>query len=208
MIRNRAATSPPRRGCLFHLFRFFILCLVLAGAVWLARVPLMTAAAGYLVEDDGVQHAELAVVLGGDEYGTRVLRGAELGRQRYVPQVLVSFPHHFGSCDSGVGFATAKGYPAGLFREFPNSAQSTREEVTAIDGLLRANGVRKILLVTSNYHTRRSAYLLRGIDPNLQVLAVPASDPNFTPYTWWKSREGRKTFILEWAKTVATHLGQ
>jgi hypothetical protein len=36
---------------------------------------------------------------------------------------------------------------------------------------------------------------------------VAAPDLYFTPDGWWKNREGRKTFLLEWMKTVATWFG-
>jgi uncharacterized SAM-binding protein YcdF (DUF218 family) len=62
-------------------------------------------------------------------------------------------------------------------------------------------------LVTSNYHTARAARLLRKYAPGIDVLAVPASDPAFTPDGWWKTREGQKMFFYESVKTIATALG-
>jgi uncharacterized SAM-binding protein YcdF (DUF218 family) len=61
--------------------------------------------------------------------------------------------------------------------------------------------------VTSNYHTRRAAKLLRQQNPGVWVVVVPAPDPAFTPGSWWKTRSGQKTFLMEWMKTVATALG-
>jgi hypothetical protein len=37
------------------------------------------------------------------------------------------------------------------------------------------------------------------------VIAAP--DLFFTPRTWWKTRTGQKTFLLEWLKTGSTWLG-
>ena len=72
---------------------------------------------------------------------------------------------------------------------------------------MKTESVQSIDLVTSNYHTRRAAWLWRKENPGLRVNVVPAPDPYFTPETWFKSREGRKTFVIEWAKKIASHLG-
>jgi hypothetical protein len=41
----------------------------------------------------------------------------------------------------------------------------------------------------------------------MELRVVGAPDPDFTAYGWWHSRQGRKTVLLEWEKTVATWLG-
>jgi uncharacterized SAM-binding protein YcdF (DUF218 family) len=109
--------------------------------------------------------------------------------------------------DMTIQYAEGKGYPASLFRPLPNDTHSTRSETVFIGKYLRACGIRKILLVTSNYHTHRAAYLMRSQNPGLQVAVVPAPDPYFKPDGWWKAREGQKTFLIEWLKTVATWMG-
>jgi uncharacterized SAM-binding protein YcdF (DUF218 family) len=169
----------------------------------------MTAAARLLIEDDGPSRADAAVVLAGDGYGTRIIRGAQLAKAGYAPYVLVSddFRYEHGSCNPSIEYAVEQGYPANLFRNFRTNADSTREEAASIDGYLKAHNVHSILLVTSNYHSRRAAGLMRAQDPALRVSAVAAPDPYFEPEGWWKTRNGQKTFLLEWMKTVATDLG-
>jgi hypothetical protein len=49
---------------------------------------------------------------------------------------------------------------------------------------------------------------MRKYSPQLWVIPVAAPDPSFTPDGWWKTRDGRKIFLLEWLKTTATALGQ
>jgi uncharacterized SAM-binding protein YcdF (DUF218 family) len=126
------------------------------------------------------------------------------------PYVLVSGPLSLlgHESDSTIEYARRKGFPDSLFRPVPNDTDSTRSEAIFLGKYLRAHAIRKILLVTSNFHTRRAAWLMRHENPGLEVVAVPAPDPYFTPGAWWKSRNGRKTFLLEWIKTIATRLGQ
>jgi uncharacterized SAM-binding protein YcdF (DUF218 family) len=149
------------------------------------------------------------LVLGGDDYGTRIIKAAELAQAGYAPYVLVSGPVKLlgHESDATIEYARRQGFPDSLFRPLPNNADSTRSEAQFIGSYLRAHGLNRILLVTSNFHTRRAAWLMRHENPGLQVDVVPAPDPRFTPNAWWKSRTGQKTFLIEWIKTVATWLG-
>jgi len=169
----------------------------------------MTAAGSFLVENDKPEKADAAVVLGGDQFGNRIIKAAQLATAAYAPYVLVSGPHSLlgHESDETIEYARRRGYPVSLFRPLPHEFDSTRSEAAFIDRYLRTQGAKKILLVTSNYHTARAARLLRKYSPGLQVIAVAAPDPAFTPDGWWKTREGQKTFLYEWLKTVATALG-
>jgi len=170
---------------------------------------LLTAAGRFLVEDDEPQKADVAVVLGGDKYGTRIVKAAQLATAGYVPFVLVSGPHSLlgHESENTIEFARRQGYPTFLFRPLPHDLNSTRSEAAMIDNYLNRQGLKRVLLVTSNYHTARAARLMRKYSPGLQVIAIAASDPAFTPESWWKSRGGQKMFLYEWLKTVATASG-
>ena len=151
------------------------------------------------------------MVLGGDDSGDRILKAAQLAKAAYVPYVLVDGPTKLvgHESDMTIEFARRKGVPISLFHPLPlpSDLDSTRDEAVFVGEYLRSRGIRKILLVTSNFHTRRAARLMRKQNPWLQVVVIAAPDPYFTPNGWWKSREGQKTFIAAWAKTVAAWLG-
>ena len=139
--------------------------------------------------------------MGGDDFGTRIVKAAQLQQAGYAPYVLVSGPPYLlgPESDETIEYARRRGYSRSLFRALPSSADSTRTETAIIGKYLREHGVKKIILVTSNYHTRRAAKLMRKQNS--------APDPFFTPGTWWKTRSGQKTFLFEWMKTAATALG-
>lgn len=185
---------------------------VLAGSILLAymfHTPLLRAAGGSLVENDGPHRADAALVLGGDEPCTRILTAAKLARDGYVPVVYVSGPVVFDAHESDFTIACAvhRGFSASLFRPVPNACTSTRCEANLFSKLLRRDGVHSLLLVTSNYHTRRAARLMRQANPGVRVFAIAAPDPGFTVDDWWRRRDDQKTFLLEWMKTVNTWLG-
>jgi uncharacterized SAM-binding protein YcdF (DUF218 family) len=186
------------------------LALVLAAlGTFLFRSALLTALANPLVEDDGPHKADAALVFGGDEYCSRIIKAAQLVQAGYAPVVFVSSPAQYDSheADFTIPCAVRHGYPAGLFQPVPSNSDSTRHETVLLGDFLRAHGIHTVLLVTSNYHTARAARMLRKQSAGITVYAEPASDPYFIPGSWWKTRTGQKTFLLEWTKTVATWLG-
>ncbi|MCC6860802.1 MAG: YdcF family protein [Bryobacterales bacterium] len=164
----------------------------------------------YLVVAEAPARAEMAVVLAGDYRGNRVVKGAELVKQGFVPRVLVSGPDGFygiHESDLAIPFAVRHGYPRDWFIPFLNKARSTEEEANAIARELERMGVRNILLVTSDYHTRRAARIFRSRAPGLRFRVIAAPDEDFQAQSWWRTRQGRKQAFYEWAKTVAGWLG-
>jgi len=146
-------------------------------AGYLFRAQALTAAARFLVEDDKPEKADVIVVFGGDDFGTRILKAAQLAKSGYAPYVLVSGPHRLlgYESDTTIEYARQKGYPVSLFRPLPHELNSTRSEAELIDRYLHSQNARKILLVTSNYHTARAARLLRKYSPGLDVIAKRVS---------------------------------
>ena len=191
--------------------RFF--GLALAGVLVLAilfHAAILTALGSYLVRGGPPQNADIAVVPGGDSYGNRILTAARLVRQGYAPRVLVSGPNGFygyHECDLAIPFAEKAGYPESYFLHFENRTRSTQEEARAVVAELRRLGARRILLVTSDYHTRRAGGIYRAAAPDMTFFVVAAPDVYFTAGGWWRNREGRKVFAFEWMKTVAEWMG-
>ncbi len=199
-----------RRGCGSGCGCLLLLLLIAAIAFYVFHIPVLTALGRYLVVDQPPVKADAVVVLGGDEFGMRTVKAAQLVQAGYAPYVLLSGPPILLAHESELmlAFAVKQGYPASLFQQYQHDANSTREEETALAAELQRRGIHRILLVTSNYHSRRATYLFHQIAPWLTVQTVDAPDTYFTPDTWWKTRRGRKTFVLEWMKTVATWLRQ
>ena len=190
--------------------RIFLLVLVLATVAWFGRERILGAMGGALVAASPPEKADIAVVLAGDSTGNRILKAAELVRNGYAPLALISGPgdqYGYHECDLAIPFAVKHGYPESYFAHSENDAKSTRAEVAALATDLRHRGVHKVLLVTSNYHTRRAGKLFRQAAPELAVVVVAAPDKYFAPDGWWKDREGQKIFLSEWEKTIAVWLG-
>jgi uncharacterized SAM-binding protein YcdF (DUF218 family) len=174
------------------------------------RGPVLSALGAYLVHADAPLHADAALVLAGDGWGHRILTAAQLARDGYVPKVLVSGPDGtYGNheCDLAIPFAVKHGFPQSYFVHVEHRGRSTKAEAKAVLVEIRRRGIQRLVIVTSDFHTRRAGLIFRTLAPDLKILMVAAPDEFFTSDGWWHNREGQKTFLLEWEKTVSNWFG-
>jgi uncharacterized SAM-binding protein YcdF (DUF218 family) len=189
--------------------RLFIAGALLLSA-WVLHTRILSSLGSSLIHDDPLQKADAAVVLAGDSWGLRILTAAQLERDGYVPTVIVSGPDgSYGNheCDLAIPFAVRHGYPESYFVHLEHSARSTRAEAEAVLPEIRRRGYKRVVVVTSNFHTGRARAIFRRLAPDLTILMVAAPDEYFTPDGWWREREGQKTFLTEFEKTVANWFG-
>ena len=187
-----------------------VLPVLLAALLWLLHPLWMTALGSYLVSGEEPAQGDIAVVLAGDYSGHRVIQGAEMVRRGFTGKVLVSGPegmYGYNEAELAIPLAVRSGYPEFWFIPFPNRSLSTRQEAAAIVPELRRRNVRRCLLVTSNFHTRRAGRLFRAAAPDLEFRVIAAPDVAFRPDQWWHTREGQKRFVMEWMKTVSGWFG-
>lgn len=185
-----------------------VILLVVVSLIFLVYAPALAALGGYLVQAGPPVKSDIIVVLAGDGFGHRILTGAELAKEGYAPKVLVSGPDgSYGNyeCDLAIPFAVKAGYPESMFVHLEHRARSTDAEARVVVSKLRQMGVKRVLLVTSDYHTRRAGKIYRRVAPDLEIHVVAAPDESFRANRWWKDREGQKVFFYEWMKTIAEY---
>jgi uncharacterized SAM-binding protein YcdF (DUF218 family) len=185
--------------------------LVFAGGVAGSSSLWLPGVGGFLEEAGPPRKADVILVLAGDWTGGRVLRAAELARQGWAPQVMVSGAGmHFGRWESDLAIEMAgkAGYSRSMFIPVPSEDHSTREEAFTMIRELRRRGLKRVLLVTTDSHTRRAGRIYRELADGIELAGVVASpSPHFQLKSWWRDREGQKAVFLEWSKTVAGWLG-
>jgi uncharacterized SAM-binding protein YcdF (DUF218 family) len=161
-----------------------------------------------LVSPQAPQSADLILVLGGNFWGQRVVTGADLGKQGYAPLVLISGVPYQGrpEGEAAIDFLVAQGYPKRLFQSFGHHAPSTIGEAIALRPELIRRGVKRVLLVTSSYHSRRAAIVFWLFCPGIQFITISAPDFIYRPDGWWEDASSRKLFYSEWSKIFGTVL--
>ena len=64
--------------------------------------------------------------------------------------------------------------------------------------LARQKGWKSVIIVTSNYHTRRARYIFRKVFPgDIKVAMASARDADFDPSKWYEHRRAVQRFEHE-----------
>ena len=205
-LRRRSGAS--ERGGILLWLLILLFFLLVFGVVYLLRAPLLRGFAEWWVVDEPPEPAQAIVVLSGDSrQGDRVRRGVELLKGGFAPRLVLSgtaLRTNFSEAKLMEQDALALGATAEQIVLAPHEAQSTLEEALALRPVLAEHNFRKIIVVTSNFHTRRSRLIFRGVYQKLgtQVLVSAAPDYRFRPENWWQYPEGSKLLWLEMQKSL------
>lgn len=140
----------------------------------------------------------------------RITKAATLVKEGYAPFVLVSGPGAFydvNEANLAVDYAVRRGFPRESFKPLLHQGNSTVDEAWIFRDYLMKNGMHKVIVVTSDYHTGRAGRTFRSVLKGIDVRTVAAPDKDFQAASWWKSRPARKLVFMEWSKTIAWILG-
>jgi uncharacterized SAM-binding protein YcdF (DUF218 family) len=200
---TRACCARKRQtGGIFFRFLCFLCLLCLLLALYLARRPLLGLAGSFWIIDETPAQADAIVVLGDDNFNAdRAARAAQLYRAGWASRVVASGRYlrpYASIAELEAHDLEDRGVPAADVVRFTHKAENTREETAALAQLISSRGWKRILLVTSNYHTRRSQYLAeRQFPPGTTLRVVAAPDSDYDPQGWWRTRTGIKIFAHE-----------
>lgn len=190
-----------RGGIFFRLLVLLVFIAVLA-FVYVLRHPLMRFAGEFWIVNDPLAQSDVIVVLGDDNYaGDRAFHAAELYRSGVAPVVVASgrmLRPNAGIADLMEHDLQSFGVQASSIVKFSHRAANTREEAEALSGLVASRGWKRVLLVTSNYHTRRALFIFDRVMPaGVSVRVSAARDSEYDPASWWTSRKGQSLLVHE-----------
>ena len=193
---------PSQRGGILRKVIFAVTVVVTLLVLYLLRGPILRSAARMLITEDTLEPADAIVVIGDDNYaGDRAARAAELYHARWAPVIVASGRYlrpYASIADLMARDLAERNVPSDAVIVLRHRAASTRAEAAAVGELARERRWRRLILVTSNYHTRRARFIFRAVLSNDVVIRVtPATDSDFDPRAWWQSREGCKIFFRE-----------
>jgi len=190
------------RGGIFFRFLFLIFLVIFAFVIYLARYPILRLAGNFWVVDESPQASDAIVILSDDDYeAVRASRAADLYRASWAPRIVASgrtLRPYISIAELMQRDLTDRGVPATAVVRVPNRARNTLDEAGAVSEFLSAHGWKKIIVVTSNYHTRRARFIYEHVlAPGTELRMLAAPDPAYDPNSWWRTREGVKTFFYE-----------
>jgi uncharacterized SAM-binding protein YcdF (DUF218 family) len=201
-----------------HLLRNVLVAgailLLLVVLAYTFRAPILTRVADVLIVNDNVQPADIIFLLNSD-YNTRPFRASELYKQGLAPVVVIARSENTpavgmgllpNDTDISVGVMERLGVPSDriVILPFPGGVTSTFDEAAALRNYVETRHIRKIILVTSAFHTRRAKWIfdreLSGLPVKLEMAAVPYA--SFDQTNWWKNETGLITLNNEYIKLV------
>lgn len=158
----------------------------------------------FLVIDEP-QKADAILVLAG-ETDRRPARGLDLLKQGYAPRLILDL-----SADAKVFDTTYLQIAEHWANEQPQSQAisvcpiqglSTKAESADAAACLRKFGVHSVLLVTSEFHTRRALSEFRKLQPDFAFQVAATNDPTQFGVRWWQHRQWAKTNFDEWLRLL------
>ena len=172
----------------------------------LVGVILFALEAGQILVVNAPQKSDLIVVLAG-ETDRRPALALDLLRQGYAARILLDAPASARVYDS-----TLTQIAADYVRKLPFASEiaicpiaglSTRDESHDVATCLRGeHGATRILLVTSDYHTRRALSIFRHEVHGASFSIAAAHDDSQFGIRWWTHRQWAKICLDEWLRLI------
>jgi uncharacterized SAM-binding protein YcdF (DUF218 family) len=163
--------------------------------------------ARWLTVDDGLTHADAIFVLDGGEGGNRLATGLRVLAAGYAPRLLLSHSLYHRHDQLWGAEARARARADQVIWVYHNGT-STSDEAAEARRQLRRLGCRSVLVVTSDYHTRRTRMLfqreLRRAGIRVGMVAAPV--PTLDGFAWPQSKTGRSVILFEVLKLVQVWL--
>jgi uncharacterized SAM-binding protein YcdF (DUF218 family) len=200
-MRRNIKRHGEQGGAITTLISLLVL-VAFCAVVYLTRHPIMRFAAESWVVNEPAANADAVVVLSDDNfYADRATQAAELFRQGAAPVVVASgrrLRPNAGISELMEHDLIERGVPKDKVVLFPNDADNTIEAATAIVRFAGEHGWKKLIVVTSNYHTRRARYIFQKVAvPRMEVSIASTHDGDFDPEHWWEKRKSVKAFLGE-----------
>jgi len=170
-----------------------------------ALAVVLAANAGSVLVVDAPERSDAIVVLAG-ETDHRPARGLQLLDQGYAGRVVLDVPagvEIFGFDEVQLAAQYARVHPeAPAVRVCPIFGLSTRDEShDAAKCLAEVEGTR-VLIVTSDFHTRRALSIFRHEVRGKTFSIAAAHDDSQFGTLWWRRRQWAKTCAEEWLKLL------
>jgi len=199
--------NPGELGGIFLNLIILLFLLIFCAVLYLVRRPILRFAAESWIIEDPLDKADAIIVLGGDNfYADRATRGAQLFREGKAAVMVASgrrLRPNAGIAELMEHDLAERGVPGDKIVRFAQDADSTLEEAQALAKLAKERKWHSVIVVTSNFHTRRARYIFRRVfSQGMEVRIASARDGDFDPEHWWEKRKSIKELTREFAGMV------
>jgi uncharacterized SAM-binding protein YcdF (DUF218 family) len=183
---------------------------MVSGALSIALLVGVASKAGSFLILDAPRPADAIVVLAG-ETDARPRRALELARQGYSKRIVLDVPaaarlYEFTQVDLAERYAhdlqVAELPSDAVMVVCPIDGLSTKDESRDVEKCLQRQPAQSVLLVTSDFHTRRALEIFRRQLPDHQYSVAAAHSEDQFGAHWWRRRQWAKVCLEEWMKFI------
>jgi uncharacterized SAM-binding protein YcdF (DUF218 family) len=202
-----------------HLRPLAVRALELLLATAIVGFVLFLPFAGRFFDDpDPLEKADLILVLAGSRV-ERWLEAVDLYNERWAPRLVISpgmvariepqlrargikFPREGDIVRDAV---LSMGLPPDAVTVLPEGVDNTAHEAAALQRMLPAGQISRIIVVTSPYHTRRVGFAFRRAFAGTHVRVIVRSTrySDAEPARWWRHRADIRDLLSEMPKYAA-----
>jgi uncharacterized SAM-binding protein YcdF (DUF218 family) len=184
-----------------------VAAILLLAILYFARHPIFRLIGEGWVVEDPLERSDAILVLSDDNfYADRATRASQIYRQGLAPIVVASgrrLRPYAGLSELIEHDLVERGVPKDKILRATHDADSTREEAKALAQIAKQKKWHSVIVVTSNFHTRRARYVFRHVFPeDVKIRISGARDGDFDPETWWEKRISVKDLVREMAGMV------
>ena len=165
----------------------------------------MAANAGRVLVVEAPVRSDIILVLAG-ETEHRPARALELLETGFGRRVVIDVPadaKSYGFTEVELARNYVKGLPQAARVEIcPIVGLSTKDESHDVERCLAGTDARSILIVSSDFHTRRALSIFRHEIPEASFSTAASRDETQFGTRWWTHRQWAKTCVDEWLRLV------
>ncbi len=181
------------------------------GRLWITLVLLggvalgLAAKAGDFLLVDAPHPSDVILVLAG-ETNRRPQRALQLQAQGFGPQIVLDVPtnariYEFTQIQLAQRYIQDLPHTASV-SICPIDGLSTKDEAKDAEKCLARVGGKSVLIVTSDFHTRRALSVFRSELPGHDYSVAAARNEEQFGVQWWRHRQWAKTFADEWLRLI------
>lgn len=165
-------------------------------SIWLSEIG------RFLVVKDPLERADAIYVLNGDP-NTRPFEAVRLYKQGLAPRVVIAKAENSmtnvvnltpNTTDLCIEVLKSGGITGDRLVELsmPGGVTSTLDEAKLLKAYANQNGIHKVIVVTSDFHSRRAKWIIRKVvnSSGTKIIMRPTPNPKYGENNWWHKEDG------------------
>ena len=170
--------------------------------IYVSRAAWLPVIGSFLIVKDPPEAADIIYVLNGDP-NTRPFEAARLYQEGLAPKVAIARAENsmtnvvnltMNTTDLCIKVLHAGGITGGHLVELnmPGGVRSTFDEAMLLKEYAVRTGIRRVIVVTSEFHSRRAKWIFQKVLKNerVKIIIRPVANPKYGKDNWWRKEDG------------------